>query len=785
MLEPDLELAAAFLRRLDESERFTFQLIHDSKKRMRSFILHGSLWDHADEILARQREGYGVFVTINATNGQGRETKDITAVRAFAADLDGAPKENIFRFPLVPSITVESSPGKYHAWYFLSSQEECPLEKYTPVMERIARIIESDHKICDLPRVLRVPGFFHQKNPDEPFQSKILDESPRTYELHEIVEELDNIESSKRNVKSLGATALDDACKKIANAQPGERNDTLAKQSHRIAAAVRKNQLEYDHALNALMAAAQVHANGASTIKDQFERSFRKIPEQQAITEVLLLDGQEEVAARKILALLVNSGRVYRYSGRLVAIFLDEKITGHTIPVLREVTHPVIVHLLSGRVEFGKFDGRGQKTKVTKLPKEVSDQITGVINWPEVPMCSGTINTPTLRPDGTLITDVGYDQATGYYLDIDRSLKLPEIPKSPTKEQALAGLEKIKNLFFETPFVSDLDQAVAICAALTVVCRPAFDRCPMFLVNANAPGTGKSYLVDTITTLAQGKIAPVISSATSNEEMEKRLDGLLLDGVPCFSIDNILRPLLSGPEKLCMIFTAKSVRVRKLGVSDSFECEPRVTIFATGNGVNFGSDMTRRGLTIRLSTKLERPESREYHSEPLAEVMRNRGEYVAALLTIARAYQTSGQKMTAHLASFEGWSRVCLEPLIWLGLPDPLLCLEYARTKDDYENQRREFVRYLAYKFPDGQLFKAAAVKKAVEDDALMNENDGPQMLDYLKTVAHGGSKDVSLIALSSFITRLENMIVSGSYVTRKQSGVGVSTWMVVRGEEQ
>lgn len=784
MINPDLEVAGNFLSRLDEKDKFTFQLIHDSKKRQRSFILHGSIWDLADELTARQQEGYGVFVTINATNGQGRETKDITAVRAFAADLDGAPKENIYRFGLVPSFTIESSPGKWHAWWILTSQDECPLQDYTPVMERIARIIESDHKICDLPRVLRVPGFYHQKDPNNPFQSRIVDESPRKYELHEILEELDNVENTRKSPKSVGTSALDDACKKIAGAQPGERNDTLNRQANRIARAVSNGLLDEGLALNAIMSAAQVHPDGASTIKDQFERSIRKLPKKRALEEVVLVEGQEENAGRQILKILVDTGRVYRYSGRLVAIFCDEKLDSPSILALREVTHPVVVHLLSDKVVVGKYDARGGKTKIAKLPRDVSDQITGVSNWPEVPICAGVINTPTLRPDGTLIHEQGYDQTTGYYLETDRLLRMPQIPQNPTKDQALAALQKIRELFEETPFVDELDLSVAISAALTVVCRPAFDRCPMFLVNANAPGTGKSYLVDTITMLAQGKAAPVISAAATNEEMEKRLDGLLLDGVPCFSIDNILRPLLNGPEKLCMIFTAKSVRVRKLGGSESFECEPRVTVFATGNGVNFGSDMSRRGLTIRLSTPLERPEEKEYHASPLSAVFRDRGDYVAALLTIARAYQSSRDKVKApHLASFEEWSKVCLGPLVWLGLPNPLMCMEIARFKDDYENQKREFVRYLTFKFPDGQNFKATTVKKVVEDDAIMNENDGPQILDYLKSVAAKGSKDISLVTLSSFISRLENVIVNGHAIVRKPLMSGTATWQVLKKE--
>jgi hypothetical protein len=232
-----------------------------------------------------------------------------------------------------------------------------------------------------------------------------------------------------------------------------------------------------------------------------------------------------------------------------------------------------------------------------------------------------------------------------------------------------------------------------------------------------------------------------------------------------------------------MLITAKSVRVRKLGVSDSFECEPRVTVFATGNGVNFGSDMVRRGLTIRLSTPLERPEERHYEGSPLSEVMRNRGRYVRALLTIVRAYKAAGEPADPqHLASFDDFTRVCLEPLVWLGMTSPLMSLQFARDKDDYENQRREFIRYLAYKFPDGMKFKSAAVKKAVEDDALMNENDGPQLLDYLKNVASGSGKDVNLVTLFSFISKLENVIVDGKHVERVITTGGTAAWRVVEG---
>jgi hypothetical protein len=142
----------------------------------------------------------------------------------------------------------------------------------------------------------------------------------------------------------------------------------------------------------------------------------------------------------------------------------------------------------------------------------------------------------------------------------------------------------------------------------------------------------------------------------------------------------------------------------------------------------------------------------------------------------------SGDKVKTHtLASFESWCKVCLEPLIWLGLPNPLDCLEFTRFKDDFENQRRDFVKYLAYRFPEEQYFKAAAIKKAVEDDALMNENEGPQLLDYLKSMASFGSKDINLVSLSKFITKLEDIRVGDLTLVRRQNATGSSAWKVIK----
>src|SRR5215831_19466272 len=98
-------------------------------------------------------------------------------------------------------------------------------------------------------------------------------------------------------------------------------------------------------------------------------------------------------------------------------------------------------------------------------------------------------------------------------------LVLPVIPSRPKLEDAQAALAQLSELFSEFAFVDqELDRAVALAALLTTLIRSALPIAPMVLVHAHVSGTGKSYLVDVIATVATGRDCPVIALATSEDE---------------------------------------------------------------------------------------------------------------------------------------------------------------------------------------------------------------------------------------------------------------------------
>lgn len=129
-----------------------------------------SLQQYADALAADNAAGRGVFVVVNEGGHKGAE---ITRVRAVFADLDGAPLEPVLACALLPHIVVESSPGRFHAYWLCDG---LPLAQFADVQRSIAACFGSDPSVIDLPRVMRLPGFIHAKG--LPFLSRVIQWNP-------------------------------------------------------------------------------------------------------------------------------------------------------------------------------------------------------------------------------------------------------------------------------------------------------------------------------------------------------------------------------------------------------------------------------------------------------------------------------------------------------------------------------------------------------------------------------------------------------------------------------
>jgi RepB DNA-primase from phage plasmid len=327
-----------------------------------------------------------------------------------------------------------------------------------------------------------------------------------------------------------------------------------------------------------------------------------------------------------------------------------------------------------------RFDARSGRMVRVNPPMEIAATILARAGDWTFSAIKGVISTPTMCPDGSLLIEQGYDEATGLLLV--EPPPMPTIPDQPTKQEALEALALLEGLLTGFPFVDDVAKACALSAMITPVVRGAFPVTPLHASRAPTAGSGKSFLWDIVAAIAIGQPMPVMSTGADTEETEKRLGAAMLAGQPLISIDNISGEL--GGDALCQIIERPVVEIRILGRSDRVRIEARGTsLFATGNNFVVLGDVCRRVITTNLDPAMEQPELRQFDFDPVDMVLKNRGAYIAAALTICRAYFVAGWPNKApRLASFEGWSDTVRSALIWLDKADPVKSMESARAED-------------------------------------------------------------------------------------------------------
>src|SRR5690606_12107681 len=112
-----------------------------------------------------------------------------------------------------------------------------------------------------------------------------------------------------------------------------------------------------------------------------------------------------------------------------------------------------------------------------------------------LPVLTGIINAPTLREDGSILDQPGYDAQTGLLFD-PQGERFPLLPREPDRDTALRALAFLRDLIGSFPFVTLADRSVALSAILTTLIRRSLPTAPLHGFNAPTAGTGKSMLVD-------------------------------------------------------------------------------------------------------------------------------------------------------------------------------------------------------------------------------------------------------------------------------------------------
>jgi hypothetical protein len=304
-----------------------------------------------------------------------------------------------------------------------------------------------------------------------------------------------------------------------------------------------------------------------------------------------------------------------------------------------------------------------------------------------LPVLAGIIETPTLRKDGSLLQSEGYDDASGLWLDFNGAM-FPSIREEPNKRDAVSAIGVLKELIKGFPFVETTkhespSRAVALSAILTALVRRSLHSAPLHASSAPTPGTGKTLLWDMVGRIATGRPLAAISQGRTQEEDEKRIFTVLLEGAPVVLIDNVAHPI--GGEAICTVLTEPFYRGRILGESRSAQVATNALWLATGNNLTFNGDITRRVIMAKMDAKMEHPEIRKFDVDLKEYVAMHRGQLVHAGLTILRAHlaaECPGANGLDSFGSFDQWNDWVRGALLWLGEADPCRTRKFIEADD-------------------------------------------------------------------------------------------------------
>jgi hypothetical protein len=155
----------------------TFDDNRDRKLKSLARIEHGAITEHVDYFNRLAARGAGIFFCVAVTDGKGRKTENITAFRGYWVDLDGASLDPVLKWKLQPTIVTETSPGRYHAFWLFKEPvpiSQLSLAQYSATQLKLAKLFGGDTAVADPPHVARLPGSWHQKNLDAPFQVRVV-----------------------------------------------------------------------------------------------------------------------------------------------------------------------------------------------------------------------------------------------------------------------------------------------------------------------------------------------------------------------------------------------------------------------------------------------------------------------------------------------------------------------------------------------------------------------------------------------------------------------------------
>jgi hypothetical protein len=414
----------------------------------------------------------------------------------------------------------------------------------------------------------------------------------------------------------------------------------------------------------------------------------------------------------------------------------------------------------------------GEQWIEAAVPMTTVEQVLARGVWRGIAPLEGIVTSPQVLLDGSVLIQPGYDKRSGlYFADGER---FAPIADAPTKADAERARGELLEVVADFP-IDDTSKAAWLAIALTGAARHGIDGpTPLFAIDANVRGSGKSLAADAIGIIHTGRQLPRTSAAGNDEEMRKRITAICLSGEPLVLLDNINGVL--GCAALDALLTSATWTDRILGESAMTAVLPAKAIWlATGNNLQFAADTARRTLRIRLESQEENPEERTGFTHPnlLAWVRAERGRLASAAVTILRAWHVAGRPdmKLPPWGSFDSWSGIVRNAVVWCGLPDPGATRQEVQRESDREAM---LLRQLLNAWIDAD----PHAKGLTVVDAMKEADGGNVVLTSIFAELADRSGKVNARSIGQKLRHLMGRVCGGKYFDRRDTNRGAA-WLV------
>jgi hypothetical protein len=498
----------------------------------------------------------------------------------------------------------------------------------------------------------------------------------------------------------------------------------------------------------------------------------------RTLSRVEIVKGKERDATDSLLDILRRAPGVFDFGGELITV-------GDNGELLPQNEHS-LRYLAGGLVQFWRWHKVPKGDSVETLENPPPGVCRSVLalrgSWCLKPL-DAVISAPTLRPDGSVLDAIGYDEKTRLLFDADEIIQL--VPHTPKREQAQAALCMVWKVFETFPFDDPIDRAVHLAAILTAAVRPVLSTAPAFAYDAPVQGSGKTLLARCIGALATGNDPDIWphTSGRDDEETRKRLFSALRSGARAIVWDNVVGTFDSAA--MASLLTSDRYRDRVLGKSKSSSVPNRALLLMTGNNLTLSGDMSRRVLIARIDPRSDKPFARAFDVDPLAVCIAERQQIIVAALTLIRYYLNSGIERPGEgrMASFEAWDDWVRQTVIFIGrelapgkFGDVMDQIQANQVNDPEQDALGTLLHALQLNFGDS-LFTAADILN--NSKFIFVEADAASQLSNALDAYKVGRIDLNAKSLGRILSYRKDRIVDGLSLEKVKDVKGTSQWRV------